>query len=62
MEELATRFVDPLVRVSAEEIALPLQQIGWQSCSSVTVEEGKRSREGRHGNTELHALNDGAPP
>src|SRR5581483_2526760 len=62
VEELPARLVYALVGVSTEEVALGLQEIRWKTASPVAVEEGECCGEGRHGNAELHALDDGTPP
>ena len=37
VEELAPRFVDPLVRVSAKVVALRLQDIGGKSLAAIAI-------------------------
>src|SRR5579875_1302556 len=46
MEELATRFVDSLVGMSSEKVALSLQQIGRQTLAAIAVVERERRRKG----------------
>src|SRR5437870_2095947 len=43
------RLVDALVSMGAEEVALRLQQIRWQTRGTITVEVGQGSAEGWHG-------------
>src|SRR5262249_36105094 len=62
MEKLAARPVHALVGVSAEEVALRLQQIRRQTLGAVSVEERERRREGGRRHAVLDGLDDGAPP
>src|SRR5262245_53464083 len=62
MEKLAARPVHALVCVSAEEVALRLEQVRRQPLSAVAVEERERRREGRRWHAVLDRFNDGAPP
>jgi len=39
VEELSTSFVDSLVSVSAEKVALRLKQVRWQAFTAVSVME-----------------------
>jgi len=45
-----SRFIDPLVCVRAEEIALRLEKIRGESLLAIAVEIGERSAECRRGN------------
>src|ERR1051325_9538350 len=49
VEELAAGPVDALVGVSAEVVALGLEQVGGEPRRAVAVEVGQRAREGRRG-------------
>src|SRR5215471_8010240 len=62
MEKLAARPVHALVGVSAEEVALRLQQVRGQTLGAVAVEERERRREGGRRHAVLDGLDDGAPP
>src|ERR1041385_2456572 len=50
MEELAARFVYPLVGMSAKVIALSLQQVRGEPLASIGIVEGQGGAERRHGN------------
>ena len=56
VEELASRPVDALVGVRAEEIALSLEQVCRQASGPVTVVERQGGRERRRGDAMLHTL------
>src|SRR6185437_10441534 len=62
MEKLAAWFVDALVSMSAEEIALRLQQVRGQTRRSVAIVKCQRGgkRRGRH--TESDSANDSLSP
>ena len=51
-----SRFIDALVGVRAEEVALRLQQIRRQTCGTIAIKVGQRSAESRHG----HAVVNGS--
>ena len=56
------RFVDPFVSVRAEEIALRLQQIRWQTRRAITVEVSERRRKRRDSDAIFDRGGDGDPP
>src|SRR5208283_1623281 len=62
VEELAPGAVDPLVGVSAEEIALGLQQVGRQSLAAIAVEIGQGGGHGRNGNAVVDRRGADPPP
>lgn len=62
MEELSLRLVDTLIRMSAEVITLPLQQISWQTSPPIPIEERKSSHESRDSHTVCSSHTDGLPP
>ena len=47
VEELTAGFIDALIGVRAEEVALRLQQVGWQASGAETVEVGQCRADGR---------------
>ncbi len=55
-------FVEPLVGVGAEVIALGLQQVGRQPGAAIAVEIGQRRRGGRNPNAQVHRRGDDLPP
>src|ERR1700730_5211971 len=55
-------LVNPFVSMRAKEIALCLQQIGRQSCGTVTVEVGEGGAESRNGNAMLDGGGNGDAP
>src|SRR5690606_33674372 len=62
VEELSARLVDPLVRVSAEVVALGLQEVGRQATATVAVVERQRGRGRRRGDTGHGRLRHGRAP
>ena len=42
--------------MGTEVITLSLQQVGWQVFGAISVEEGQRSAESRHGNARLDCI------
>ena len=60
MKELPAWLVDPLICVSAEEIALRLQEIRRQPLGAIAVIEGERGGERRGRHTSFDLLDDGA--
>ena len=62
MEEFSARFIDALVSVCAEEIALRLQQVGRQVFRAVSIKERQCSRERRSRYTDLNRVHNRLPP
>src|SRR3569833_292379 len=62
MEELTARFVDALVGVRAEVVALGLEEISGQTSRAVAIIEGKRGREGRSGHAKRNRAGECATP
>ena len=52
VKELAAGFVDALIGVRAEVVALRLQQVGGQPSGAVAIVEGERGGECRRGHTD----------
>jgi hypothetical protein len=62
MEELAAGFIDSLVGMGPEEIALCLQQVSGKAFAAVAVIERERGGEGRGRHAEFNRLDSAAPP
>src|SRR5947208_2516973 len=62
VEELARGFIEPLVGVRAEEVALRLEQIRGKTIRPVAVEVRERGAEGGHSHTLLDCSANGFAP
>ena len=62
MEELSSGFVDALVRVSAEIVALGLKQVGRQPLVPIAVIEDQCTADRRCGDALLDGRGDHSPP
>src|SRR5882757_6221389 len=62
VKEFATRFVDALIRVRPEEIALRLQKVGGEARGAVSIVERQGRRKCRRRNSKLDCVNERLTP
>jgi hypothetical protein len=62
MEELSGRLVQPLIGVSAKEVALGLQEIRREASAAIAVVVSEASGKGRDGHTALDGSTNGTTP